>query len=124
MESKIANYTKEIKSKKWAEIVMNCNASGISKTAWCRENNVSLKSFFYWQHKLRLSMINQAERESAAEIVQINLQDESPLMKPATASDMLRSVIVFTIFPFSRTSIRRESISAFSGIFSVFRTSM
>lgn len=89
MESKIANYTKEIKSKKWAEIVMNCNASGISKTAWCRENNVSLKSFFYWQHKLRLSMINQAERESAAEIVQINLQDESPLMKPATASDKI-----------------------------------
>jgi hypothetical protein len=55
MESKIANYTREIKSKKWAEIVMNCNTSGISKTAWCRENNVSLKSFFYWQHKLRLS---------------------------------------------------------------------
>ena len=46
MESKIANYIREIKSKKWAEIVMNCNASGISKTARCRENNVRLKSLF------------------------------------------------------------------------------
>ena len=40
MESKIANYTKKIKSKKWDEIVMNCNASGIGKIAWCGENNV------------------------------------------------------------------------------------
>ena len=45
MESKIANYIREIKSKKWAEIVMNCNASGISKTAWCHENNLSLKIY-------------------------------------------------------------------------------
>ena len=53
MKSKLTKYTNDLKAQKWTEIVVNCNESGMSKTAWCRENNVSIKSFFYWQHKLQ-----------------------------------------------------------------------
>jgi putative transposase len=77
MKSKLTKYTNDLKAQKWTEIVVNCNESGMSKTAWCRENNVSIKSFFYRQHKLRMKMIESSPTAKAAEIFQINLQEET-----------------------------------------------
>ena len=37
----------------WRRVVAECNSSGICKTAWCRQNGVSIKSFYYWQRKFR-----------------------------------------------------------------------
>ena len=90
MESKLTKYTNDLKAQKWTEIVVSCNESGMSKTAWCRENNVSIKSFFYWQHKLRMKMIDSPSAAKAAEIVQINLQEETTIKhEPASLSDVI-----------------------------------
>ena len=77
MESKLTKYTKELKVQKWTELVMNCNSSGMSKAEWCRENNINLKSLYYWQHKLRMNVIQTQDNKSVGEIVQINLQEET-----------------------------------------------
>ena len=90
MKSKLTKYTNDLKAQKWTEIVVNCNESGMSKTAWCRENNVSIKSFFYWQHKLRMKMIESSPAAKAAEIVQINLQEETISQEPVTSTDVIR----------------------------------
>ena len=90
MKSKLTKYTNDLKAQKWTEIVVNCNESGMSKTAWCRENNVSIKSFFYWQHKLRMKMIESSPTAKAAEIVQINLQEETISQEPVTSTDVIR----------------------------------
>jgi hypothetical protein len=39
--------------------------SGRSIRAWCRENKVTEKTYYYWQRKLREVAANQATRESA-----------------------------------------------------------
>lgn len=90
MKSKLTKYTNDLKAQKWTEIVVNCNESGMSKTAWCRENNVSIKSFFYWQHKLRMKMMESSSTAQAAEIVQINLQEETIRQEPVTSTDVIR----------------------------------
>ena len=90
MKSKLTKYTNDLKAQKWTEIVVNCNESGMSKTAWCRENNVSIKSFFYWQHKLRMKMIESSPTAKAAEIVQINLQEETIIQEPVTSTEVIR----------------------------------
>jgi len=90
MKSKLTKYTNDLKAQKWTEIVVNCNESGMSKTAWCRENNVSIKSFFYWQHKLRMKMIESSPAAKAAEIVQINLQEETISQEPVTSTEVIR----------------------------------
>ena len=90
MKSKLTKYTNDLKAQKWTEIVVNCNESGMSKTAWCRENNVSIKSFFYWQHKLRMKMIESSPAAKAAEIVQINLQEETISQEPVTLTEVIR----------------------------------
>ena len=43
----------EIRTRQWHEIVLEANSSSLSKKEWCRQNSISLKSFYYWQRKLR-----------------------------------------------------------------------
>ena len=43
----------EIRTRQWYEIILEANSSSLSKREWCRQNNISTKSFYYWQRKLR-----------------------------------------------------------------------
>lgn len=46
----------EVRGRQWLERIMACNQSGQTRSAWCEENGVSLKSYYYWQNKLRWKM--------------------------------------------------------------------
>lgn len=43
----------QIRSQQWLQIITECNNSGLTKKEWRRQNNVSEKSFYYYQKKLR-----------------------------------------------------------------------
>ena len=43
-----------IRIENWKPLILEANNSGLSKTEWCRQNNISSKTFFYWQRKIRL----------------------------------------------------------------------
>ena len=45
--------THQIRCEQWSRIINDCLASGQAKKAWCKENGVSEKSFYYWQRILR-----------------------------------------------------------------------
>lgn len=45
--------THQVRRERWTAIINECLASGMNKTAWCRANGISDKSFFYWQKTLR-----------------------------------------------------------------------
>ena len=36
----------EIRTRQWYEIVLEANSSPLSKKEWCRQNSISLKSFY------------------------------------------------------------------------------
>lgn len=38
---------------KWRPIIQECRSSGMTIKAWCQENNVDEKQFFYWQRQVR-----------------------------------------------------------------------
>ena len=38
-----------IRIENWKRLILEANNSGLSKTEWCRQNNISSKTFFYWQ---------------------------------------------------------------------------
>ena len=48
--------THEIRLAQWEPIIKECKASGLSVAAWCRENNISAKKFYYWQRRLRAAL--------------------------------------------------------------------
>lgn len=37
----------------WADIIHQCNQSGMIKNEWLKQHDISSKSFYYWQKKLR-----------------------------------------------------------------------
>ena len=52
----------------WAERIAECRGSGLSVREWCRDNEISEKTYYYWQKKLYQQMVCTAEQVSFAEI--------------------------------------------------------
>ena len=45
--------THQIRCEQWMQVINECLASGMSKSAWCEANGISEKKFYYWQRILR-----------------------------------------------------------------------
>lgn len=45
--------THEIRTQQWAEMIRQCNASGLTRKEWCRQNGISTKTFYYRQKQIR-----------------------------------------------------------------------
>ena len=52
----------------WAERIAECRSSGMSVRAWCRENEISEKTYYYWQRRLYQQMVSATECVDFAEI--------------------------------------------------------
>lgn len=46
----IVNTNREMQE--WADKISACRSSSLSVRVWCRENNVPISSFYYWQKKI------------------------------------------------------------------------
>ena len=62
------NATKIIRYQNWVEIFREWSASGLSKSRFCRERGIHVKSFFYYQHMVRSILADQAGINSLANI--------------------------------------------------------
>lgn len=45
--------TRNYRLQQWADIIARRNGSGMSIQAWCEEQGINQKSYYYWQRKLR-----------------------------------------------------------------------
>lgn len=52
----------EIRLKQWEKIIAECNASDMSKHAWCKEHNIKDRQFQYWQALLREEALKKVEK--------------------------------------------------------------
>ena len=52
----------------WAERIAECRSSGKSVRVWCRENEISEKTYYYWQRRLYQQLASTAEGVDFAEI--------------------------------------------------------
>jgi hypothetical protein len=54
--------THDVRLAQWAEVVKQClsRPEGVSIKAWCRQNGVNEKIYFYWQRRVRKEVFNQA----------------------------------------------------------------
>ncbi len=58
MENKIKSVTAQYRQEKWANIISERNASGLSVKEWCQINNVKQTAYYYWLRKIRHSLID------------------------------------------------------------------
>ena len=95
--------THKVRCEQWTKIIKECLASGMSKTAWCREHGISDKSFFYWQRRLReeayISTIESSSppvaksvsipAESSVDFVELKLPKQSAVSSTAFRPDVI-----------------------------------
>lgn len=48
-----------LKAEKWLAIIRECINSDLSNEVWCEQNNVNIKSYYYYLAKLRKMAIEQ-----------------------------------------------------------------
>lgn len=48
--------TRDVRLAHWASLIQQCNESGLSKKAWCAQNRINEKSFYYWQRCVRKAL--------------------------------------------------------------------
>lgn len=84
--------THQMRLQQWSKIISECLASGLNKTAWCRQNGISDKQFFYWQKILRREAYALAENSHDGALIPTTAQTSSvpfvELKMDQSASDM------------------------------------
>lgn len=50
---KITDAKTEFRLKQWTKIIQTCQASGETVVGWCNQNNVKIKSYYYWLRRVR-----------------------------------------------------------------------
>lgn len=69
--------THQMRLQQWSKIISECLASGQNKTAWCRQNGISDKKFFYWQKILRREAYTLAETSNDKTLIPVNAQPQT-----------------------------------------------
>lgn len=57
MGTNIDACTQTVRLRKWMAVVQDCKRSGQSNIAYCRGHGIKIKTFYYWQNKLRRAAV-------------------------------------------------------------------
>ena len=52
MEQSLQVMSRQERLENWTARIMTCRSSGMTVRAWCRENGLSEKTYYYWQRRL------------------------------------------------------------------------
>jgi len=84
--------THEMRLMKWTPIIRECRNSGMAVRAWCLENNVNEKQFYYWQRRVRgevFDTLKKTESQSQTNFVQLSVPEDFSRNKPSFKPDMI-----------------------------------
>lgn len=45
--------TRQYRLNQWTEIIQKCHSSGQTNVAWCADNNINIKRYYYWLKRIR-----------------------------------------------------------------------
>lgn len=84
--SNVLSVKREYQMQEWAQKVRDCQASGLSKKDWCKQNGIALKTYYYHLNKLREKAVKYMETTKTPELVEINLPLEQ---QPASNNNQI-----------------------------------
>lgn len=58
---KVTLVKNQMRARNWQELIQARQDSGQTVVSWCRENNVNIKTYYYWLRKLRQQEIVKQE---------------------------------------------------------------
>lgn len=63
METTSLTPNKQVKLQYWLQMIHECRASGLTNRAWCEQNGISLKNYYYWIAKIRKLAVEDLPRK-------------------------------------------------------------
>lgn len=80
--------TMKYRTQKWYGIIKACKSSGLSNKAWCEQNNINLKCYYYWQRKFKKSLCKHAAScEDSHAIVPLSTLGDEVAAKQQTVKE-------------------------------------
>ena len=72
--------THAVRLEQWTKLVQCCADSGLTKKEWCSQNNIKLKTYYYWQRRVRnhALMLKTAVPASETAFTEIKLRGTVP----------------------------------------------
>ena len=64
-----------LKLRQWAMLVKAANESSLSRREWCRSNEISESSFYYWQKRVRAFALSSMIEAESSDHTQEQLSD-------------------------------------------------
>ena len=68
----------EYRLQQWAQVVKSCNTSGLSNREFCRQHQISEKTYYYWLRRLRDAGASQVEDRTPTLVPLDPAQQASP----------------------------------------------
>jgi putative transposase len=87
LEVPMDKITHEMRLMQWTPIVRECRSSGMAVKAWCLENNVNEKKFYYWQRRIR--------EEAFGTLKNTECQNQTNFVQLQDPTDSLRNTSYF-----------------------------
>ena len=66
MEQSLQVMSRQERLENWTARIMTCRSSGMTVRAWCRENGLSEKTYYYWQRRLFQALSEQQAAHETA----------------------------------------------------------
>ena len=63
MEQSLQVMSKQERLENWTARIMACRSSGMTVRAWCQENGLSEKTYYYWLRRVRQEAYSQLQQE-------------------------------------------------------------
>ena len=57
--TEIQRAKREVSMHFWRETIMNCKASGLTIAAFCRQHELSVYAYYYWQRQIRKELLQE-----------------------------------------------------------------
>lgn len=77
--------TRQYRLSRWAPIIKECKSSGMTVKAWCAQNNVNEKQFYYWQRRIREKLCSTVIENK----VSIQTPTFVPMTKPKNTGQLI-----------------------------------
>lgn len=65
MEQSLQAMSKRGRLEQWSRKIVACRGSGMTVRAWCQENGISEKTYYYWQRRLFQELTNAQPQSSS-----------------------------------------------------------
>lgn len=88
--TEIQRAKREVSMRFWQEAIMNCQTSGLTIAAFCRQHDLSVHAYYYWQRQIRKDLLQQqaAPADSTKNNPSSSRPEQSAPIVPSDAKSM------------------------------------